>query len=81
MWFNNNNITWYFIKFVLHMNYLYAIGSFAGARATASSFAIATAITKTPYVAAVYSIVFPVVTLLQIMSSKVVYTLGSLYLF
>lgn len=73
-------VTWYFTKFILHMNYLYAIGSFAGARATASSFAIATSITKTPYVAAAYSIVFPVVTLLQIMSSKVVFTLGSLFI-
>lgn len=71
-------VTWYFIKYILRLNYLYAIGSFAGARATASSLAIATSITKTPYVAAAYSIVFPVVTLLQIISSKFVYAIGTL---
>ncbi len=71
-------ITWYFIKYILNFNYLYAIGSFAGARATAASLAIATSITKTPYVATTYSIVFPIVTLLQIISSKLIYAIGSL---
>lgn len=74
-------ITWYFIKYILRLNYLYAIGSFVGARATASSLAIATTITKTPYVVAAYSIVFPIVTLLQIISSKFIYVISSLFTF